>query len=92
MNNCIINSLEEFMGQQYIFAEIDFFRGHSSYEYKLIPSIGRLFQDGKEELMKHYEKEIFNDFKRKFSLILLSHLEIIVLLKVLIYTHKMSGL
>ena len=68
MNNCIINSLEEFMGQQYIFAEIDFFRGHSSYEYKLIPSIGRLFQDGKEELMKHYEKEIFNDFKRKFSL------------------------
>ena len=54
MNNCIINSLEEFMGQQYIFAEIDFFRGHSSYEYKLIPSIGRLFQDGKEELMKTY--------------------------------------
>ena len=71
MNNCIINSLEEFMGQQYIFAEIDFFRGHSSYEYKLIPSIGRLFQDGKEELMKHYEKEIFMILSVSFHCLLM---------------------
>ena len=57
MNNCIINSLEEFMGQQYIFAEI--------------PSIGRLFQDGKEELMKHYEKEIFMILSVSFHCLLM---------------------
>lgn len=68
MNEFVIDSMEQFMSHQVIFAEIDFFRGHSSSEYKLIPSIGRLFQNGKENLMKQYEQEIFKDFKRKYSM------------------------
>lgn len=68
MKELTIKSLEEFMYLQFMFPEVDFFRGHSSSEYKLIPSIGRLFQEGKEDIMKQYEQAIFNDFKRKYSM------------------------
>ena len=64
----VVQSLEMFMSQQYGFPETDFFRGQSSSEYKLIPSIGRLFKEGQEDVLKQYEKEIFEDFKRKYSL------------------------
>lgn len=64
----VVQSLEMFMSQQYGFPETDFFRGQSSSEYKLIPSIGRLFKEGQEGVLKQYEKEIFEDFKRKYSL------------------------
>jgi len=68
MEEVQINSLEEFMSRQFLFPETDFFRGHSSSEYKLIPSIGRICQRGKENILKQYEQEIFDDFKRKYSM------------------------
>jgi hypothetical protein len=64
----VVQSLEMFMSQQYGFPETDFFRGQSSSEYKLIPSIARLFKEVQEGVLKQYEKEIFEDFKRKYSL------------------------
>lgn len=63
-----IRNLEEFLSIQYGLPETDFFRGQSSSEYKLIPSIGRLFKEGQEKVLIQYEREIFEDFKRKFSL------------------------
>ena len=60
--------MEEFLSRQEIFPEIDFFRGQSSIEYKLIPSIGRLFKDGQESVLVQYERGIFEDFKRKYSM------------------------
>lgn len=68
MKECIIQTLENFMSLQYGLPEADFFRGQSSTEYKLIPSIGRRFKDGEESVLKQYEKEIFEDFKRKYSM------------------------
>ena len=68
MREVVIDSLEEFMSCQYGFPETDFFRGQSSLDYKLIPSIGRLFKEGQESVLKQYEREIFDDFKRKYSM------------------------
>lgn len=68
MNEVIIQSIEQFLSVLYGLPETDFFRGQSSTEYKLIPSIGRLFKEGQEAVLKQYEKEIFEDFKRKYSL------------------------
>lgn len=68
MKEVVIDSLEEFMSCQYGFPETDFFRGQSSLDYKLIPSIGRLFKEGQESVLKQYEREIFDDFKRKYSM------------------------
>lgn len=62
-----ILTLEKFLEEIFVYPEIDFFRGQSSVEYKLIPSIGRMFKDGKEKVLLQFEKEIFEDFKRKFS-------------------------
>ena len=54
------------MSVQYGVPEIDFFRGQSSSEYKLIPSIGRRFNEGQEDVLKQYEREIFvKNFKSK---------------------------
>lgn len=61
----VINSIEEFLSEQKFYPEIDYFRGQSSVDYKLIPSIGRIFKDGEEQSMLRYEKLIFNDFKQK---------------------------
>lgn len=68
MKEIVVQSLEQFMAAQYGFPETDFFRGQSSSDYKLIPSIGRLFKEGQETILKQYEIEIFEDFKRKYSL------------------------
>lgn len=62
-----IPTLEAFLGEIFAYPEIDFFRGQSSVEYKLIPSIGRMFRDGEEKALLQFEKEIFEDFKRKYS-------------------------
>ena len=69
MKKLIIQTLEDFMSVQYGVPEIDFFRGQSSSEYKLIPSIGRRFNEGQEDVLKQYEREIFVDFKRKYNAI-----------------------
>ena len=63
-----VQTLESFMYLQYGLPEMDFFRGQSSSEYKLIPSIGRRFKEGQEDVLKQYEKEVFEDFKRKYSM------------------------
>lgn len=63
-----VQTLEYFMSLQYGLPEMDFFRGQSSSEYNLIPSIGRRFKEGQEDVLKHYEKEVFEDFKRKYSM------------------------
>lgn len=68
MKDITIQSLEEFLSFQEIYPEIDFFRGQSSSEYKLIPSIGRLFKEGQERVLIQYEKAIFEEFKRKYSM------------------------
>ena len=60
-----VQTLENFMSLQYGLPEADFFRGQSSSDYKLIPSIGRRFKDGQESVLMQYEREIFEDFKRK---------------------------
>ena len=59
-----VQTLESFMSLQYGLPEMDFFRGQSSSEYKLIPSIGRRFKEGQEDVLKQYEKEVFEDFKK----------------------------
>lgn len=63
-----VQTLENFMSLQYGLPEADFFRGQSSSDYKLIPSIGRRFKDGQESVLMQYEREIFEDFKRKYSM------------------------
>ena len=45
-----------------------FSEANLSSEYKLIPSIGRRFKEGQEDVLKQYEKEVFEDFKRKYSM------------------------
>lgn len=47
-----VQTLESFMSLQYGLPEMDFFRGQSSSEYKLIPSIGRRFKEGQEDVLK----------------------------------------
>lgn len=68
MKDIIIQNLGEFLSLLDALPEIDFFRGQSSKEYKLIPSIGRLFKVGQENVLRQYERGIFEDFKRKFSM------------------------
>lgn len=68
METKVIQNLASFLSLQYGFPETDFFRGQSSKEYQLIPSIGRLFKEGQESVLKQYEREIFDDFKRKYSM------------------------
>jgi hypothetical protein len=63
-----INSLEDYIREMDVYPEIDFFRGQSSIDYKLIPSIGRLFKEGKEKELLVFEKEIFNEFKKDYWL------------------------
>ncbi|MBC5644053.1 FRG domain-containing protein [Parabacteroides sp. BX2] len=67
MVDIVITSVEDLLDKLNVFPDIDFFRGHSSIEYKLIPSIGRLFSK-KEDIIPHFEYEIFEDFKRKYPL------------------------
>lgn len=69
----VINSIEEFLSEQKFFPETDYFRGQSSVDYKLVPSIGRLFKEGEEDSLLRYEKQIFNDFKYKLPMFTDTH-------------------
>lgn len=68
MKEITIDSLESFLSELYIYADFDCFRGQSSVDYRLIPSIGRLYRPDRESSLLQFEKEIFDDFKRKYSL------------------------
>lgn len=63
-----IQTLEEYISEIQFVPEFAFYRGHSSIDYRLIPSIGRLFTEGNTTALLQYEKEIMVAFKRKFSL------------------------
>lgn len=68
METRIIENLETYLGLLYDFPETLFYRGQASTEFKLIPSIGRLVKEGQEQVLLQYEKAIFDDFKRKYSM------------------------
>lgn len=68
METKIIQSIESFMQFLYDFPETYFYRGQASVDFKLIPSIGRMVKEGEEHVLKQYEREIFEDFKRKYSI------------------------
>ena len=72
-----VQTLESFMSLQYGLPEMDFFRGQSSSEYKLIPSIGRRFKEGQEDVLKQYEKEVFEDFKENIQCLRMHALKMI---------------
>lgn len=63
-----ITSLEQFLSLLQVYSEVDFFRGQSSKENPLIPSIGRYYIPGNEDGLLQFERAIFEDFKRKYSL------------------------
>ena len=63
-----VYSLESFLNEIDTFVETDFFRGHSSVDYKLIPFVGRFYKDGQEKALSEFERDIFEDFKRKYSM------------------------
>lgn len=63
-----IHNLESFLGCLYDFPETFFYRGQASVDFKLIPSIGRNIVEGQEKVLLQYEREIFDDFKRKYSM------------------------
>lgn len=67
-NQIVIKDVVDFLQLIHTFEETDFFRGQSSIDYKLVPSIGRLFKTGEENALKDYEQLIFEDFKRKYSM------------------------
>lgn len=68
LNIQTITTLEAFLGQLYVFSEVDFFRGQSKVENPLIPSIGRFYTQGQESVLLQFERELFDDFKRKYAL------------------------
>lgn len=64
-----IKTIEDYTSKLYDFPETYYYRGQASTEFKLIPSIGRLLKDGAEtRVLLQYEREIFEDFKRKYSM------------------------
>lgn len=67
METKVIHTVEQYLSEIQVYPEVDFFRGQSSVEYKLLPSIGRLFKNGNEQALVEYERCIFDEFKRKFS-------------------------
>lgn len=67
MEEHIVTSLERYLNHLYVFSEVDFFRGQSKKVNALIPSIGRCYT-GNESVLLQFERELFNDFKRKYSL------------------------
>ena len=66
METKYIHNIESFIGLLYDFPETLFYRGQASVEYKLLPSIGRNVIKGQEKVLLQYEREIFEDFKRKY--------------------------
>lgn len=66
-----IDSVSKYLKELYDLRQNDtvLFRGHSSTEYELIPSIGRKIKDTNKNIYnKKDEEQIFLDFKRNFSL------------------------
>lgn len=63
-----VTSLEHFLSLLLVYSEVDFFRGQSSKENPLIPSIGRYRTAGQETVLLQFEREVFEDFKRKYSM------------------------
>lgn len=68
MSSYIVDSIECFLAMLQVYSEVDFFRGQSSKEFQLIPSIGRYCKPGQEATLIQFEKELFYDFKRKYAL------------------------
>lgn len=68
-----VNNIEEFLSEQKFYSETDYFRGHSSVDYQLIPSIGRLFKEGEEQELLRFERKIFDDFKHKSPMFTETH-------------------
>ena len=68
MKEHIIESLESYLSLLQVYSEVDFFRGQSSKDNALIPSIGRYYTDGHESVLLEFEREIFEDFKRKYTM------------------------
>lgn len=67
MIDITIKSIEELLDKLNVLPDVDFFRGQSSIDYKLIPSVGRIFRK-QPDIVFQYEKDVFEDFKRKSSL------------------------
>lgn len=68
METKYITSIESFLEHLYDYPETYFYRGHASTEFKLLPFIGRNYVKGQEKALLQYEREIFEDFKRKYSM------------------------
>ncbi|OPC27789.1 hypothetical protein BAX97_08585 [Elizabethkingia meningoseptica] len=64
MEEIEIRSLGEFIDQQRILEDVNYYRGHNDISYKLLPSIGR-FNFNSDGTLFQFEQDIFNDFKRK---------------------------
>ncbi len=64
----IINSFEQYIGNINFLPDTAFYRGMSDKDYRLVPSIGRIFKDGEEKALLDFEKKIFEEFKRKYLL------------------------
>lgn len=62
-----IQTLEDYLNVFHVYSGMDFFRGHASKDYSLIPSIGRYYIKGEENALLQFEKEIFDEFKRKYE-------------------------
>ena len=70
MENFTINSVKDFISildERNIKPDIDFFRGHSDINYKLIPSIGRLFPKDLKRT-KDFEQDMMSEFRRMHTL------------------------
>jgi len=66
-NEFVITNIEEYLSCLETLADTDFFRGVSNIDYKLIPSLGRLFGN-QTRVIIDFENQIMNDFKRKCAL------------------------
>lgn len=68
METKLIINLESFLEGLYDYPETFFYRGQASVDFRLIPSIGRNVAEDKKNVLLQYEREIFEDFKRKYSM------------------------
>ena len=64
----LINSFESFLGYLNDYPETSFYRGQASVDFRLVPSVGRNYIKGQETALLQYERVIFDDFKRKYSM------------------------
>ena len=68
METKLIINLESFLEGLYYYPETFFYRGQASVDFRLIPSVGRNVAEDKKNVLLQYEREIFEDFKRKYSM------------------------